>query len=269
LEGIRGVDRYDSHEVKKVDYQKWKQHVGQLMFEEVHAVYEGLVSTGATEVIVFDSHSGDDTTLHFPQDLPKLTHVKRSNANRVQFPSFDSSIDGIILWGYHVKAGSMNGKLSHTNSRRVKHIKINNREVGEVYLHGLYAFCNGVPLIAVSGDDGLRDEVESDIGTIAFFNSEPGNNLQRKEYLDSIRKFILNLNFPEVLKINQALVWPTDTTMEVSYKHAFINIGRWLLRKQFKYTGLKDLFTCIYDKGSFLEQWNHYNGFCSLNGHKN
>jgi hypothetical protein len=81
------------------------------------------------------------------------------------------------------------------------------------------------------------------------------------EYLNSIKNFILSLNFHDVLKINQILVWPVDTTMEVSYKNAFINIGRWLLRKQFKYARLKDPLSCIYDKGSFLEQWNQYNGF--------
>jgi hypothetical protein len=263
LEGIHGVDRYDSHEINKPTYQQWKKMVGQLMFEEVHAVYEGLVSKGATEVIVFDSHSGGDTTLCLAQNFPKLTHVKRRRVDKVQFPSFDSSVSGIILWGYHVKAGSNSGKLNHTNSRRVKHIKINNKEIGEVYLHGLYAFCNGVPLIAVSGDGGLRDEVKKDIGDIPFFNSDIGYRVPKEEYHDSIKNFILSLNFHDLLKINQNLDWPADTIMEVSYKNAFINLGRWILRKQFKYARLKDPFSCIYDKGSFIQQWNQYNGFSS------
>jgi D-aminopeptidase len=233
------------------------------MFDEVCAVYEGLVSNGATEVIVFDSHSGDDTTLRISYDPPKIRYVSRSISNREQFPSFDSSSDGIILWGYHVKAGSKTGKLEHTNSRRVKHIKINDMEVGEVYLHGLYAFYKNVPLLAASGDGALNCEVKKDVGNIPFFNSDQGENLTRREYLHSIKKFVSTLNFSEIFEFNRTLTWPTETSMEVSYKNAFANMVRWILRKQFRYARLKDPYTCIYDKGSFLQQWNQYNGFSS------
>lgn len=261
LEGIHGVDRYDSHENGNDEYQSWKKYVGQLMYDEVKAVFQALLLKGITAAVVFDSHSGDDTTLCMEQNFYKLTHVRRCRDNNVQFPSFDSSVDGIILWGYHVKAGSKTGKLEHTSSRRVKYIKINGKEVGEAYLHGLYAFNKGVPLVAVSGDSGLEKEVNKDIGNTPFFNSDAGNKMSRKEYLNSIREFILNLRFGEVLKNSQKLDWPTITTLEVCYKSAFANLGRWILRKQFKHSKLNGLSGTTYDQGSFVEQWNLYNGF--------
>jgi len=108
---------------------------------------------------------------------------------------------------------------------------------------------------------GLGKEVKKDVGNIPFFNSDLGNNLSRKKYLNSIREFILNLSFDEVLKVNQKLDWPTITTLEVSYKSAFINYGRWILRKQFKYSKLRGSSGSIYDQGSFIRQWNLYSRF--------
>ena len=263
LEGIYRVDRYDTHENRSKEYRFWKKHVGQLMFEEVYALYEGLILKGASEVVVFDSHGGGDTILNLPRNYSKLTLARRVETHNELFPLMNLQVDGIILWGYHVKAGSKRGKLNHTASRRVKNVKINNREVGEVYLHGLYAFNKRIPLIAVSGDNGVGLEVKEDIGNIPFFNANIGTGLSRKNYLRSIKEFVLALPLDEVLKINQSLNWPAQTTLEVSYKNFLTNIARWILRKQFKHSRLKGLSSCIYEKGSFVQQWDQFNGFSS------
>lgn len=260
LEGIHQIDRFDNRDNKNPDYQLWKKQVSKLMYEEVFALYRGIAQKGVSNVIIFDSHSCGDT-LHVSHDLPGLTQVKRSSNNKLFFPSFDSTFDGIVLWGYHVKAGSKNGKLGHTNSRRIKKVKVNEKEVGEVYLHSLYASNWRVPLLAVSGDTGLENEVKKDIGDIPFFNTDLGDKLSREKYLAAIQEFIFNLDVEEVLKLNHALDWPLSTTLTVTYKKSYVNLGRWLLKKQFKHSKLKGLSSCECNRGSFSEQWDQ---FCGL-----
>lgn len=265
LEGIYGVDRFDEFDYDNPDYQSWKKQAGKITGEEVLALYQGLVQRGFSQVVAFDGHGNGDT-LSLPPKYFNLTQARCPGSDKVCFPGMDSSFAGVILWGYHVKAGSKNGKLGHTHSRKnVKNIKVNGREVGEVYLSALFAACRGVPLIAVSGDQGLKIEVENDIGNVPFFNSDSGAGLPRGEYLSSIRDFIINLDFEAALALNNNLVWPSKTTLQVTYKKPSVNLGRWLLRKQFKYADLKGISSSIYKKGSFARQWNRYCGFKEKN----
>jgi len=260
LEGIYGVNKYDIHADKNREYQKWKKEVGKLMREEVLVLYKGLYQKGINEILVFDHHGSSDT-LNLPNNLPNLRQISRLNTENVLFPALDSEISALIFWGYHVKSGSISGKLNHTTSRRIKFIKINGKEVGEVYLYGLYAHHYGIPIIAASGDPALKFEINTDIGKIPFFNSDSGKELKREMYLNSIKDFFVKLNIGEIIKYNQNIKWPEKTEMQVSYKNPIINIGRWMLRKQFLFSKLKGFSSCIYSKGSFIEQFNYFNGY--------
>jgi D-amino peptidase len=124
LEGIHGVDRYDRHELKKPEYWEWKRKVGELMREEVEALYHGLQARGIEQVYVLDSH-GHENTLKLTDKSQSLIQVRRDPSHNTNFPFLDGTFVGIILWGYHVKAGSAEGKLAHTASRRIQYIKIN------------------------------------------------------------------------------------------------------------------------------------------------
>lgn len=259
LEGIHGIDRYDDYDFKDPDYRAWKKYAGEQMLEEVSVVCDALVKKGTEDILVFESHGGGDT-LHIPKNLPNVTQVHLTNDADGALPGLTSDCDGILLWGYHVKSGSINGKLAHTSSRRIKRIKINSRAVGEAYLHGLYAASFQVPLLAVSGDYALQNEISADIGAIPFFNSNTGSVMKRADYLDAIRSFIDNLDLDAIQSVNDTLNWPESTVLEIEYRSGPVNVLRYFLRKQYRFARLKGPSTCVYTKGAFVDQWNRYNG---------
>jgi D-amino peptidase len=260
LEGLHGVTQYDDHKVNDPEYRKWKKQVSQLMKEEVLALYRGFQAKGNFDLTVFDSH-GHQNTLSLSENLDGLKQVRRSDYPHQNFPGLDDTFDGIILWGYHVKAGDMRGKLRHTTSRRIQYISVNSKEVGEVFLHSLYATMKGLPILAVSGDSGLENEVKQDIGEIPFFNSEIGDQLSRELYLESIEKFILDLDIKKNISINKNISWPQKTRIEIKYNNPLVNLARLILRQQYHYAKLKGLSSCVYQKVDFIEQWDQFCGY--------
>lgn len=260
LEGLHGVDRYDDHRVNDPEYQEWKQRVSQLMQDEVLALYRGFRTKGDFGLTVFDSHGHQDT-LNLPDGFDGLRQVRRTDYPRHNIPGLDDTYSGMILWGYHAKAGDAAGKLRHTTSRRIQYISMNDKEVGEVYLHTLYAARLRIPLLAVSGDSGLQTEVQQDLGDVAFFNSELGDQLSREDYLVSIEDFIQNLNIHESRLIYQKFPWPKNTRIEIKYKNPLVNLARLILRQQYHHAELKGLSACVYQKGDFREQWDQFCGY--------
>lgn len=90
LEGLHGVNRYDDHKVHDPEYQEWKKQVGELMQDEVLALYRGFQAKGDFELTVFDSH-GHQNTLNLPDRLDGLTQVRRTDYPGHNFPGLDDT----------------------------------------------------------------------------------------------------------------------------------------------------------------------------------
>ncbi len=210
LEGVHGMERWDNHDIKNPEYQDWKQRVSKLMHDEIMALYRGFLQKGAVESYVLDSH-GFSSTLQIEDSHSQLTQVRRDQDNYVHFPRLDDSFSGIIFWGYHVKSGSTDGRLAHTASRRIKQVRVNGQEVGEVYVHAYYTSFYSVPVIAASGDSGLQKEISRDVGDIPFFNSDIGDQLPRDIYLQTISDFAENLDIDHAIKLNNSFTWPESS----------------------------------------------------------
>src|SRR4030095_4601063 len=70
--------------------------------------------------------------------------------------------------GYHSRAGTARGVLSHTYRAQVfLDIKLNGQSIGETGLNAALAGWFGVPVALVSGDDAVCDEATSLLGPIA------------------------------------------------------------------------------------------------------
>ena len=63
--------------------------------------------------------------------------------------------------GYHAKAGSPGSPLAHTMTGRFIHMKINGRYVSEFLIHAYAAASCNVPVVLVTGDHALSDEVKA------------------------------------------------------------------------------------------------------------
>lgn len=154
MEGITGI--YTREHVSRGGelYQRGLE----LMVGDINAAVQGLLDAGVDEVLVWPNHGGGTApalaALH-----GGATYVRGSSANRLRWQGLDESVDGLILLGYHAKAGTLHATLEHTmSSQSWFRLTVNGQEIGEIGIDGALAGAVGVPVIMVSGDDKLCAE---------------------------------------------------------------------------------------------------------------
>ncbi len=130
---------------------------------EVNAVASACFEHGAQEVVVADTHGSCNNVLR--EDLGagvELINGKVASLPHSAAAGLDESFDGAFLVGYHVRAGRHPGVLDHTAwAQTVAEVRVNGRAVGETELVSGYAGGLGVPVLMVSGDDVLAEDVQS------------------------------------------------------------------------------------------------------------
>lgn len=126
---------------------------------DLNAAIEGVIAAGATEIIVNDSHAGMNNL--FPEDVhPEAKLLLGSRKPLSMMQGIDDSYDAAVFVGYHARAGSQYGALSHTYSGQIFEIKVNGVALGEAQINGGVAGHFGVPLILVTGDQELSAQVK-------------------------------------------------------------------------------------------------------------
>lgn len=124
---------------------------------ETNAAIRALFEGGAAQVVVWDNH-GDGANLIFAHLDPRCEIVLGTGFAR-RFPELDHTYSGVLLLGYHPKAGTPQGVLAHTYcSAAYKCIRVNGVEVGEIALDAAVAGELNVPLICVASDQHGCDE---------------------------------------------------------------------------------------------------------------
>jgi D-amino peptidase len=158
MEGTTGVVNWD-----EVDHQKalFYKQFQKKMTNEVAAACKGANDAGANEVWVKDAHYSGRNIL---QDyLPKNTKLIRGWSGHPYFmvQELDDSFDALVMIGYHSRASSGGNPLAHTmSSSKIEKILINDQAASEFFLHGNIASKYEVPLVFLSGDAGICDEVK-------------------------------------------------------------------------------------------------------------
>ena len=150
LEGISGVSSslYISAAKNRPDLiaEARKQ-----MAADINACIEGCVRAGATEIIVKDCHGGGFNVTRAMID-PRADLID-GNTPGVRFADIDGS-DGLILLGYHAKAGTPGAVCEHTmSSASWQNAWVNGRSIGEIGIDAYIAGEHNLPVIMVSGDD--------------------------------------------------------------------------------------------------------------------
>lgn len=118
---------------------------------ETNAAIRALFKIGAEQVVVWDNH-GEGANLLFDQLDPRCEIVLGTGFKR-RFPELDDSYAGVLMIGYHPKAGTSGGVLAHTYcSAAYRNIRINGHEVGEIALDAAVAGEFDVPVICIVSD---------------------------------------------------------------------------------------------------------------------
>ena len=156
MEGITGVTHWDEVDHNKSSYGQFQKQ----MSLEVAAACEGALEAGAKEIWVKDAHYSGRNIL--AEILPKGVKLIRgwSGHPYSMVQELDDSFDALMMVGYHSRAGQGGNPLAHTlSSSKLDSITINDRQTSEFFLHGNVAAKHSVPLVFLSGDVGLCEEV--------------------------------------------------------------------------------------------------------------
>ncbi len=130
---------------------------------EANAAIKGAFEAGATEVVVNDSH-GPMVNL-MPDLLDKRAELITGTTKPLSMmQNLDDSFDAVMFVGYHARNNTP-GVLSHTISGgTVDNIWINGKVVGESGFNAHTASHFNVPVVMVTGDQILKEEVKTTLG---------------------------------------------------------------------------------------------------------
>src|SRR4030043_465588 len=163
MEGITGIVSHDECNPKAGDdYQYFRK----IMTREANAAVEGALAAGATEIVVRDAHGSGRNII--PDLLHKSARLLRdwSLGPKEMMEGIDETFGAAVFIGYHAGAGKPNANLEHTWSGRITDLKINGVSLPEAGLNALIAGHFNVPVVFISGDQAVCDQVNGLFGEI-------------------------------------------------------------------------------------------------------
>jgi len=163
MEGISGVEKVEEVFLGLPAYSTFRQ----VMAGDVNAAVQGALDAGASDVVVSDSH-GYMCNIR-KKDIHHKAHLKSGmKRDLCQFKGFNTLFDAAFFIGYHSKAGTLDGILSHTWIPAFQDVRINGLSVGEYGLNGFLAGSMGVPVILLTGDDKTVEQARTVLGDIEY-----------------------------------------------------------------------------------------------------
>ncbi len=129
------------------------------MTREVRAAVEGARRGGVTEFTINDSHSTMRNLLwdELPTDVRVISGLRKPGS---MTEGLSGEFAAAMFTGYHGTSGALNATLAHTySSETIYNITINGVRCSEALLNAALAGYYGVPLIFISGDRTIVDDV--------------------------------------------------------------------------------------------------------------
>lgn len=156
IEGISGIYTTDQVTDEGNRYQEGRR----LMTREVNVVAKALKDAGVEEVYYRDCHYAAQNVIW--EELSSDVDVCISGAMvNTRFPKELDECDGVILLGYHAKAGTRGALLEHSmSSKGIQNYFVEGKTVGEIFLDAAIVGDRGKPVIMVSGDDHACSEAK-------------------------------------------------------------------------------------------------------------
>lgn len=156
MEGVVGVVSEAQLGPSGFEYQRFRH----FMTAEVNAAIEAARAAGATQIVVSDSHGNGQNLLleELPQDITVVRSWPRPLA---MMQGIDETFDAAIFLGYHASTTNPRGVRAHTmSSATLAAVKLNGIDMPEGGINAAIAGHFGVPVVAISGDDAVVEEVQ-------------------------------------------------------------------------------------------------------------
>ncbi|SKC85236.1 M55 family metallopeptidase [Maledivibacter halophilus] len=217
IEGITGVTSWSETDKGNADHSSLVKQ----MEEEVNAACRGALKAGAEEILIKDAHdSGRNID---PAVLPRNTKLIRGWSGHPfsMVQELDESFDALMFIGYHSRSGSGANPLSHTmNAHAINYIKINGTYASEFLIHAYAAATVDVPVVFVSGDKGLCEEINKFNENISTFAVKEGVGNSTIGINSNLAAQLTEEKVEEALKGNLSLCkikLPDSFEVEISY----------------------------------------------------
>jgi len=130
------------------------------LVEDVNATIKGLLRAGAQEVVLVDGHGSGNPEPDYPLERlpPGSRHEIREQPYDPYLAVLDDDYSAVVAIGMHVGSGDT-GFLAHTVLPHTRWTA-NGFEMNESMIVAGFAAQSGAPLILVTGDDALKNDIE-------------------------------------------------------------------------------------------------------------
>lgn len=217
IEGISGIFKWSQTERNDDGYAYYQER----MNKEVNAVCEALLEAGDVEITVVDGH-GDGLNIAIEQLPLGVTLLKGFNYHpQGMLFGIDETFDGVFFIGYHSKATANGHPLAHTLSTDLLSISINDKFVSEADINLYTAAYFTVPVLFLSGDLALTQEINEAYPWIETVSTHEGiGNAVKHVHPDIIinemkeaAKKAMNSSTPKPYKL------PDNFVVDLTYKN--------------------------------------------------
>jgi D-amino peptidase len=156
MEGIACVTHPDHIRSDGGSYQEARKWTT----AEANAAIEGAFEAGGMEIVVADGHGKMHNLI--PDELHQdVTLVQGVPRPLLMMEGLDETFDAAMFIGYHARAGNPFGTLAHSFSGSTVHeVRLNQEPVSEALFNAAIAGEFDVPVVLISGDDKLAEEIE-------------------------------------------------------------------------------------------------------------
>ncbi len=217
IEGVAGIGHWDEAD----HFHQRGAYFAEQMSLEAAAAAKAAIALGY-EVVVRDAHaSARNMNMRvFPEQTKFIRGWSGSPMKMME--GIDNNFTAAIYIGYHSAAYKMENPLSHTiSSRRFQKITINGEIASEFLINTYLAYYYGVPVIALSGDQGICDEVRHFSPAIETFATLEGKgdsvlSLHPEASINGIYKMVERALTKPL--DNYTLNMPESFTLEIEYK---------------------------------------------------
>ena len=166
MEGVSGVSHYEMTWVDRPeDYARGRE----FLTSDVNAAIRGLAAGGAGSIWIQDGHgSGNEKEPDLLVDkMDPHAHFDFRDRDFDPYDTgIDGSVDGIVCIGMHARANT-DGYEAHTVTDRISY-RINGVDFTETHIVALSAGRWGIPVIMVSGDNVLGEQLKPDFPELEY-----------------------------------------------------------------------------------------------------
>jgi len=219
MEGVAGVVTADQLGPTGFEYERFRH----FMTNETLAALRAAKESGATEIVVSDSHGNGESLLieEFPKDVRIIRSWPRHGS---MMAGIDSSFDAALFIGYHASTTNMHGVRAHTfSSAHLTRVSLNGNPVTEGEFNAAYAGSFGVPIVFASGDNAAIEELKSRLGNVETAETKKSLSFHSAETLTpeaSCERIVAGVKAALArLRDFKPYVVKSPLTVEISFKN--------------------------------------------------